>query len=96
MTVHQAALLAGLFLPPLVALALGHRIARRPPRTRTLFWGVVIGHTLAALLATVAALYAPVRWDEANLWRGLLGFWSMPIGGALGAAAGWMLGGRRA
>jgi len=94
MTAHLAALLAGLFLAPLAALVLGHRIARRPARTRALFWGLIAGHTVAALLATVVALYLPVRWDDADLWRGFLGYWSMPVGAAVGAAAGWVAGGR--
>lgn len=90
MTVHHLGLLFGLFLVPLAALVLGHRLAKRPARHRALFWGIVIGHTLAALVASVAALYLPVRWTEADLVRGLLGFWAMPIGGAIGAAVGWM------
>ena len=94
MTLHLAALLAGLFLAPLAALLVGHRLARRPARTRALFWGLVAGHTIAALLAIVAALYLPVRWGGGDVVRGLLGFWAMLLGGALGAAAGWVMGGR--
>ena len=93
MSVHHLGLLLGLFLVPVAALALGHRLAKRPARQRALFWGIVVGHTLAALVASVAALYLPVRWSEADLVRGLLGFWAMPIGGAIGAAVGWVRGG---
>jgi hypothetical protein len=93
-TTSLLALLAGLFLVPLAALVLGHRVNRRPRRHRTTFWGLVIGHTLAALVATIAALYLPVRWDAADTTRGLLGLWSMLLGGAIGGAIGWMLGGR--
>jgi hypothetical protein len=96
MTVHHLALLAGLFAAPLVALLAGHRLARRPARTRALFWGLVAGHTLAALAATVAALYLPIRWDGTDVVRGFLGFWAMLAGGAVGALAGWVLGGRKA
>jgi len=92
-TVHHLGLLLGLFLVPLAALALGHRLAKRPARQRALFWGIVVGHTLAALVASAAALHLPVRWGESDLVRGLLGFWAMPVGGLLGAAAGWMRGG---
>jgi hypothetical protein len=94
MTMHHAALLAGLFLVPLAALLLGHRLARRPARQRALFWGIVVGHTAAALVASVAALHLPVRWSDADLLRGLLGFWAMPLGGVVGGAIGWVAGGR--
>ena len=96
MTLHHLGLLIGLFLVPLLALAIGHRLTRRPARQRAVFWGLVIGHTIAALLATVAALYLPVRWSDADVWRGLLGFWAMPIGGGVGAAVGWMTAGEDA
>lgn len=95
MTAHLAALLLGLFAVPLAALVLGHRLARRPPRQRAAFWGLVLGHTAAALVATAAALHEPVRWDASDQLRGLLGYWLMPIGGLAGAALGW-LAGRRA
>jgi hypothetical protein len=95
MTIHLGALLFGLFALPLVALALGHRLMRRPPAQRAVFRGLVIGHTLAALVAMVAAMYEPVRWDAADQLRGVLGYWLMPIGGLTGAAAGWLLGKRR-
>jgi hypothetical protein len=64
MTIHLGALLFGLFALPLVALALGHRLMRRPPAQRAVFRGLVIGHTLAALVAMVAAMYEPVRWGR--------------------------------
>ena len=94
MSVHLLAMLAGLFLVPLAALALGHRLNRRPRRQRLVFWGIVAGHAAGMLLATLAALYLPVRWDDTDVGRGLLGFWGLLLGGALGAAVGWLLGGR--
>ena len=95
MTTHLAALLLGLFAVPLAALVLGHRLTRRPPHQRSAFWGLIIGHTLAALVATAAALYEPIRWDAADQLRGLFGYWLMPIGGLSGAVAGWVAGRRR-
>lgn len=94
MTAHLAALMAGLFAVPLAALILGHRLTRRPPQQRSAFWGLVLGHTLAALVAAAAALHDPVRWDAADQLRGLLGYWLMPIGGLAGAAVGWVAGRR--
>jgi hypothetical protein len=96
MTADLLALLAGLFLVPLLALLLGHRLTKRPARVRAIFWGVVIGHTLAACVAVVAALYLPVRWSDADVWRGLAGFWAMLGGGVLGALVGWAMGRRAA
>jgi len=95
MTTHLAALLLGLFALPVAALVLGHRLTRRPPGQRAVFWGLVIGHTLAALVASAAALYEPVRWDSADQLRGLLGYWLMGIGGFTGAALGWLVGRKR-
>ena len=94
MTPGLLALLLGLFVPPLLALALGHRIARRGRRARLAFWGLVSGHTLAALAATAAALYLPVRWTDADTWRGAVGLWGMLVAGVLGGAIGWLLGAR--
>jgi hypothetical protein len=94
MTIHLAALLFGLFALPLAALVLGHRLTRKPSAHRAAFWGLVIGHTVAALVATAAALYEPVRWDAADQLRGALGYWLMPIGGAAGALLGWVKGKR--
>ena len=94
MTVHHAALLAGLFLVPLLALVLSHRLLRRSRRARSAFWGLLAGHSLTALLATVAVLYLPVRWDADDVGRGLLGFWGMLRGGLVGGTMGWVRGGR--
>lgn len=93
MTVHETALLAGLFLPPVAALLLGHRLARRSARQRAAFWGVLAGHGLAALAATVAALYLPERWQADDLVRGALGYWALALGGLVGGIVGWLLGG---
>lgn len=93
MTIHQGVLLAGLFLPPLAALVLGHRLAKRSGRQRSVFWGVVIGHTLGALAATAAALYLPERWQGDDAIRGLFGYWALALGGLVGGGVGWLLGG---
>ena len=94
MTPGLLALLAGLFLVPLLALVLGHRLNRRPRRARLAFWGLMLGHTLAALAAVAAALYLPARWDDGDTWRGALGLWSMLAAGLAGGALGWIIGGR--
>jgi hypothetical protein len=91
MTIHHAAMLAGLFLVPLAALWIGHRLTRRPARARAVFWGLIFGHTIAALAVTIAALYLPERWDASAIVRGAVGFWGLLLGGVVGAAVGWLL-----
>lgn len=89
MNIHQVALLLGIFVVPLLALVLGHRLARRGPIARNVFWGLVAGHTVAALAASIAAMTIPEFWGAADLWRGIVGYWGMlllPLAGAgLGA-----------
>ena len=94
MTLSKLALLLGLFVLPGIALALGHRIAKRPARQRSAFWGVVIGHTAAMLVATAAALYSPVKWSAADVARGALGLWGMLVLGAIGGVIGYFAGGK--
>lgn len=84
----QAALLAGLFLAPALLLWLGHGFRRRSGRWRRVFWGAVIGHTLAMLLMTVAALYPPVEWGGEGFWRDFAVHWSLALGAIVGALAG--------
>ena len=94
MSVSLLAFLLGLFVMPVVALALGHRIAKRPARQRGAFWGVVIGHTMAMLAAVAAALYRPVQWSETDAVRGAVGLWGMLVLGLVGGAIGYLAGGR--
>ena len=86
MTIHQIALLLGLFAVPTVALAIGHRLARRGPLARHVFWGLVAGHTVAALAASIVAMTEPEFWGAADRWRGIVGYWGMlvlPVAGAM-------------
>ena len=94
MSLSMLALLLGVFAVPAVALALGHRVAKRPARQRAAFWGVVIGHTVAMLAAAVAAMYLPVKWSEGDVARGAVGLWGMLVLGVLGGGIGYLLGGQ--
>jgi protein-S-isoprenylcysteine O-methyltransferase Ste14 len=82
------ALLLGLFAVPTLLLALGHRLRERSPRQRGAFWGGVIGHSVAALVAVVAMHAPPVLWTGDA--RVALVFGAMLAGGVIGAAAGAM------
>jgi protein-S-isoprenylcysteine O-methyltransferase Ste14 len=84
--VTHAALLAGLFLAPLTLLALGHRLRERTRIQRGAFWGGVIGHSIALIIAVTAMHAPPVLWDSPT--RVAMAFWLMLTGAALGATAG--------
>ncbi|CAN5870727.1 hypothetical protein BH23GEM9_BH23GEM9_28590 [soil metagenome] len=80
------ALLIGFFIVPLGLLMLGHRLRERSSRQRGAFWGGVIGHSAAALVAVTALHYPPTIWTTDT--RVAIAFWSMLVGGAIGAALG--------
>jgi protein-S-isoprenylcysteine O-methyltransferase Ste14 len=79
-------LLVGFFVVPAVLLALGHRLRDRSARQRGAFWGGIIGHSVALLVAVSALHFPPVLWHSDT--RVALAFWSMLLGAAIGAAAG--------
>jgi hypothetical protein len=82
----KLALLLGLFVVPTALLMLGHRLRERSPRQRGAFWGGVIGHGIAVVIAVAAMHWPPVLWtSEARI--GLV-FFAMLLGGIAGAAVG--------
>lgn len=85
MTLGHLALLAGLFAVPVFLLLLGHRLRRRPPLWRRIFWGAVAGHIAGLLVLTIATHYPPVVWEGGSVWRDLAVYWSPLVGAALGA-----------
>jgi hypothetical protein len=82
----RAAFLIGAFIVPVVLLWLGHRLRDRSPAQRGAFWGGLVGHSIAIVVALAALHYPPVLWQGGT--RATLVFWSMLLGGALGAAVG--------
>ena len=85
---ERVALLVGLFVVPALLLALGHHLRRRPRVWRRVFWGAVVGHSLALLVTMVAALFPPIWWAGGSFWRDAAVHWSLLFGGLLGAAFG--------
>lgn len=86
MSAGTVAFLLGLYVVPLVLLAGGQHLRRRPPRARRAFWGAIIGHLAAATLALIAGLSLPESWTANDSARGFLGLWALllfPIVGAL-------------
>lgn len=93
MSAGQVVLLAGVFVPPLLMLAMGHSYRHRTSAARSAFWGGVVGYGVGVLLTVAAMLLPTVAWAGA---REVIVHGSLLAGGLLGMAAGWALGGRRA
>ncbi|HEX6135435.1 MAG TPA: hypothetical protein VFZ24_15805 [Longimicrobiales bacterium] len=82
----RAAFLIGLLVVPTLLLWLGHRLRDRSPAQRRAFWGGVIGHTIALIVALALLHYPPVLWTSDLREAVALGV--MLAGGAGGAAVG--------
>jgi hypothetical protein len=90
----RLAMLLGLFAAPVFLLWAGHHWRHTGRRLRGAFWGGIIAHTIAALLATAAGVLWPMEWDGADRWRGFFGFWSMLVLFIIGAVIGAVVNGR--
>jgi hypothetical protein len=91
MTLGHWALLVGLFVVPALLLALGHRLRRRRPLWRRVFWGGVIGHSIAICVMLAATLYPPVVWEGGPRSRDAAVHWSLVLGAVIGSAIGAVL-----
>ena len=94
MSVGTVAMLVGLFVIPIILLGLGHRMRRRTPTQRRIFWGGLVGYLVAALAALWVGMVPPAEWSSADTVRGVLGFGGLVIGPILGAMAALALGRR--
>lgn len=83
------AFLVGLFVLPLGLLAWGHRLRRLSHRSRRAFWGAILGHCLAGVLAMAAGMMFPEEWTAQDVARGFLGLWALLVLPAVGAAGAW-------
>lgn len=92
--IGRIALLLGLFAVPAFLLWAGHHWRHRSNVVRGAFWGGLVAHSVAALLATIAGLYRPAEWAATDLWRGFFGLWSMLVLFAIGASVGAIIGSR--
>lgn len=82
----RAAFVIGLLVVPALLLWLGHRLRDRSPAQRGAFWGGVLGHSLAIIVAVTLLHYPPVLWT--NDVRAAIAFWAMTLGAAAGATVG--------
>ena len=91
MSVNFAAFLLGLFGVPVALLVFGKRLRRRSNRTQRAFWGAVVGHLIAIVVASTAGLMTAEAWSGDDQVRGFAGYWALfvfPVVGAL--AGGWI------
>ncbi len=91
MSAEHWALLVGLFAIPALLLALGHRLRRRRPFWRRVFWGAVAGHSIALLVMLAVTLYPPVGWEGGPRSRDHAVHWSLLLGSIAGGAVGGLL-----
>jgi hypothetical protein len=89
----NVALLVGFFVVPTALLALGHRLRERTALQRGAFWGGVMGHTAAVIVALVAMHWPPVVWTGGA--RVFVVFWVALIGAIGGGLIGALRSARR-
>lgn len=95
MSVNFAAFVLGLFGVPIVLLVFGKRLRRRTERTRRAFWGAIVGHLIAMVIANTAGLITAEAWTGDDQARGFAGYWALfvfPVVGALWG--GWITRGK--
>jgi hypothetical protein len=83
-----AVFLLGLYVMPLVLLAWGHKIRRLSPKSRRAFWGAIIGHCAAGVLAVTLGMIPPESWTSEETVRGFFGLWALLLLPLVGGAAG--------
>jgi hypothetical protein len=88
MSAGTLAMLAGLFVVPLVLLWLGHRMRDRTPAQRAMFWGGLVGYLVASIAALIVGMTPAAEWAADDTVRGFLGYWGLLAGFAIGAIAG--------
>jgi L-cystine uptake protein TcyP (sodium:dicarboxylate symporter family) len=81
----RIALLTGLFIAPAVLLVLGHRMRERSDRSKRMFWGGVIGHSIGLAIAMLVMMTPPVWWADTESARTFTVHWSMLVGFGAGA-----------
>ena len=95
MSWEHVVLLLGLFGVPALLLSIGHRLRRRPAVWRRVFWGGVIGHSLALLALMIVTMVPPVLWEGGARPRDVAVHWLLALGAVVGGAIGATLAGRR-
>ena len=95
MTLTGLVMMVGVFGVPALLVWGGHRLRRRSPQWRAVFLGAVVGHVLAIVVGSIAAMTPPEAWESTDLWRGVLGIWSFTIFPLVGGLVGLVTGKRQ-
>lgn len=90
MSIHILVFIVGLFFVPLALLIVAHKFRRRSPRTRSAFWGAMLGHIAAAVVATTWGMIPAETLTEQETARGAAALWSLLAFPLVGAAIGWL------
>lgn len=90
MSVHILAFIIGLYIVPLALLAVAHKLRRRAPRTRAVFRGAIVGHIVAAIVATTWGMIPPETLTPQETARGAASLWTLLLFPLAGAAIGWV------
>jgi hypothetical protein len=80
--------IVGLYGLPIALLAWGHKIRKLSPRSRRAFWGAIIGHCIAGVVAVVWGMIPPESWTSEETLRGFFGLWALLLLPLAGGAAG--------
>lgn len=90
MTAGIAAMLLGVFVVPGALVWMGHRLRRRPPAWRGMFWGALVGHVAALVAGLAFGMVPPEEWAPDDRVRGAFALWSFLVLPLIGAAIGWI------
>ena len=90
MSIHILVFIVGLFIVPLALLVVAHKLRRRSPRTRTAFWGAILGHIIAAVVATTWGMIPAETLTPQETARGAASLWTLLVFPLAGAAIGWL------
>lgn len=91
MSAANVILLAGVFAPPLLLLAMGHAYRHRSAWARGAFWGGVVGYGVGLVLTAAAMLVPAVDWTGGSPLREMVVHAGPLAGGLLGLGMGWAL-----
>ena len=90
MSLNLIGLVIGLFIVPAWLLLEGHGLRRRSKRTRRVFWGGVLGHTIGIAPMTMAAIMPAELWGADDPLRVFLVYWALVAGTLLGVLIGFL------
>jgi hypothetical protein len=89
-SIHILVFIVGLFIVPIALLVVAHKLRRRSPRTRTAFWGAILGHIVAAIVATTWGMIPAETLTPQETARGAASLWTLLAFPLAGAAIGWI------